>query len=115
MISQKWSNSSDNYDGLIRAELSSFRVERWQNRILFAAPEQEVLNILDTGCGPGFFTMILADKGHKVTGIDGAEGMIRCAKENIRTRGYDAEILEMDCHELQFPNDTFILVQKLQH
>jgi SAM-dependent methyltransferase len=36
--------------------------------------------ILDMGCGTGLLTIPLAERGHKVTGVDPAEGMLAVAK-----------------------------------
>lgn len=36
--------------------------------------------ILDVGCGTGLLTLPLAERGHKVTGVDPAEGMLAVAK-----------------------------------
>ncbi len=59
-INESWSESSKNYSWIIDNEIESFRKEKWQNRILRQinkAPEE--IRVLDTGCGPGFFSIIL--------------------------------------------------------
>ena len=59
----------------------------WIKQILENAPQKDCLNILDTGCGPGFFSIILSQKGHRVIGIDGAKGMLAKAKQNADAYG----------------------------
>ena len=57
-INQSWSESAPNYDSIIHDELRSFRVEAWQEQILSHFPAGQTLQILDIGCGPGFFSII---------------------------------------------------------
>jgi 2-polyprenyl-3-methyl-5-hydroxy-6-metoxy-1,4-benzoquinol methylase len=47
--------------------------------------------ILDVGCGPGFYSIRLAEKGAQVTGIDYSHGMIDTAKNNAQQSGVRAD------------------------
>ena len=109
-INAHWSKSSGNYDRIIHDELASFRVEGWQKLIAARTGGKTGLDVLDCGCGPAFFTILLARAGYRVTGIDAAEGMLEKARANVAEYGVEAAILEMDCHELTFPDDSFDLV-----
>lgn len=109
-INRDWTESSENYDSIIFDELNSFRTAAWQKQILSHFPKDKTLNILDIGCGPGFFSIILSEKGHSVTGIDGAKGMLEKARRNVARTGSDATILEMDANYLEFPDCSFDLV-----
>lgn len=40
--------------------------------------------VLDIGCGTGSVTLRLAQRGHQVTGVDPAEGMLQVAREKDR-------------------------------
>jgi ubiquinone/menaquinone biosynthesis C-methylase UbiE len=109
-INSEWSESSENYDNIIQAELRSFRPAAWQKQILSRFDSGRKLRILDIGCGPGFFTIILSEKGHEVTGIDGAYGMLEKARRNVAASGYASEIVEMDANDLKFEDNTFDLI-----
>ena len=109
-INEHWTNGSANYDRIIHDELSSFRVRGWQELIAAQVGGRKDLEVLDCGCGPAFFTIILSLAGYRVTGIDAAEGMLEKARKNVAEYGVDAGILEMDCHELAFPDESFDLV-----
>ena len=106
-INERWTRGSDNYDRIIHDELASFRVEGWQKLIAAQTGDRPGLEVLDCGCGPAFFTILLAKAGYRVTGIDAAEGMLEKARANIAEYGVKAQILEMDCHELSFPDNAF--------
>lgn len=40
--------------------------------------------VLDSGCGPGVYAEILADRGARVVGFDASEKMVRLARERLR-------------------------------
>jgi len=44
---------------------------------------------LDAGCGSGTLTRWLAGRGAEATGVDGAPGMVRVAKEMAQSQGYE--------------------------
>lgn len=109
-INKEWSDNSENYSAIIDDELNSFRAEAWRRKILEQVPSGKKLKILDTGCGPGFFTILLSLAGHEVIGIDGAEGMLLEAERKAAAYGVHPEFRAMDCHHLEFPDNTFDLI-----
>ena len=106
-IKEYWEGEAGIYSEGIKAELQSETAENWKNLILEYAPEKEHLEVLDVGCGPGFFEITLGKEGHHVTGIDITENMIHEAKENVKAAGLSADLMTMDCHNLNFPDETF--------
>ena len=109
-INEQWTDAADNYDEIIQDELASFRVEKWTELIKSQVDFREGMKCLDTGCGPGFFSIILSQAGFEVTAIDGAEKMREAASENFRKKGVNVELLDMDAHEMTFADDTFDLI-----
>lgn len=109
-IKSFWEGEAQVYSKGIKEELDSPQKEEWKRLILSYANAKGKLDILDSGCGPGFFPIILSEEGHSVTGIDITENMIACAKENAEEAGADAEFLTMDCQALDFPDNSFDLV-----
>ena len=109
-MAEYWSQGSQNYDHIIRNELQSFRPDQWQKLILSQAPEKDSLDVLDVGCGPGFFSIILSQTGHRVTGADCSAGMLERARQNAEFSGVFPTFLQLDCTELPFPDGSFDLV-----
>ena len=109
-INDFWSEDAGVYDTIIQEELKSFRHAAWQKQILSHFPEGKVLRILDIGCGPAFFSIILSEKGHDVTGVDGADGMLKQARKNVENCKSTATIMKMDANYLDFPDETFDLI-----
>ena len=109
-IDKHWTDASENYSSIIHDELGSFRAEAWTKKIISLAPQIKVLNILDAGCGPAFFSILLSKAGHRVVGLDGSDGMLRHAAENARQYGAEPLFLQGDCHKLPFTGGSFDLV-----
>lgn len=65
-------------------------------------------SVLDIGCGPGFFSLLLANLGMKVTSADYSEGMLQKAKELIRQNSSaEVEFVRADAQNLPFRSGTF--------
>lgn len=56
---------------------------------------------LDLGCGTGRWSVLLAKRGWKVTGIDIVPKAVRSARDRVREEDADAEILEGDVTDLR--------------
>ena len=64
-------------------------------------------HVLDLGCGPGLFSILLAKSGVKVTGIDYSAAMIKKAEDNASEEGVFCEFMKMDAQKLTFPDCEF--------
>lgn len=109
-IEKYWTQASENYSSIIKDELKSYRPDEWRSLILSKAPDKQVLDVLDIGTGPGFFAIILSQAGHRVTGIDYAEGMIERARKNAKKLGVEPQFIQMDGHKLHFEEGSFDLI-----
>ena len=109
LMRKKW-ESGDGYNRYITAELASFRKMAWKQRLLQHFTAGQPLRILDAGCGPGFFSCILAEEGYDVTGIDLSEGMLSHAKQNADRLMVRPTFLQMDLNALEFEEETFDVI-----
>lgn len=64
---------------------------RWASEIKAIKPKA-----LDLGCGPGFFSLILAQMGFDVTGVDASPEMIQSARENARINDLNIQFVLSD-------------------
>ncbi len=109
---KRWAKG-EGYNRYITSELNSFRKEAWKQQLTQHFPDERILTILDVGTGPGFFSCILAEMGHKLTGIDASDGMLSCARENARLLNVNPEFRKMDVNELTFEDESFdVLVMR---
>lgn len=104
-----WSQDAQNYSKIINDELKSFRYEQWKTLLLQHIPKA-TKNILDIGCGPGFFSILLTKLGYRVTGIDCSTGMLRKAMENSKCMKVQPVFFQMDCENMEFENHSFDLI-----
>ncbi len=72
-------------------------------RVLPAAPS----DVLDVGTGTGFLSLIAAELGHRVTGIDLAEGMLAVARGAVERRHLEATLRIGDAVAPDFPAASF--------
>jgi len=63
--------------------------------------------LLDAGCGTGNFSLKLAEKGVKVTGIDISEEMMAVAKAKTQKAGFDLEYKLGNLYDLPFEDESF--------
>ena len=109
-IESYWSKRSDDFYDLRKEELNSDKRQLWQDEIISNLPDKEHLKVLDVGCGPGFFSVILASLGHDVVGIDLTESMIEKAGEIADMLNYDIDFQVMNAQELSFDDEEFDVV-----
>ena len=105
-----WEKRSSDFLAHKREELHSAMAERWIKEIRAQLPAGERLRILDVGCGAGFFSVLLAKEGHRVTGVDLTPDMIENAKILAAEENADCEFIVMDAENVDFPDGTFDVV-----
>ena len=66
--------------------------------------------VLDIGCGTGSLSILLAELGHKVTGIDLSPSMISHARAKAASGGFQIEFHVMDAALPQLPNRQFDVI-----
>ncbi|MDO4554933.1 MAG: class I SAM-dependent methyltransferase [Lachnospiraceae bacterium] len=105
-----WTKRSEDFFLLKKEELHSELADRWMTEISKYIPKDKPLNVLDVGCGAGLFSVMLAQHGHKVTGIDLTPDMIACARRMAAEEGVSCHFEIMDAEQLIFKDETFDLV-----
>jgi 2-polyprenyl-3-methyl-5-hydroxy-6-metoxy-1,4-benzoquinol methylase len=77
---------------------------------ILAKASKASMNILDLGCGPGLYSEIYANKGHRVTGVDFSKNSIDFAKQEAGKKGLHIAYLHHNYLELEVPDNHFDLV-----
>lgn len=111
-IESYWSTRAEGYSEVNHKELNGIQKEAWLKTLKRQFPEKkkEDLKILDIGTGPGFFPVILAEAGYKVTAVDYTQEMLDTAKKNAGKLCEKIVFHKMDAQNLEFEDNTFDVV-----
>lgn len=104
-IREYWNTRSEGYRQQIEKEREEHKDEFYKE---YFRQIPEVSKVLDIGCGPGFFSLLLASLGMNVTAADYSEGMLEKAKDLLNRNGYhDVEFCRADAQHLPFADASF--------
>jgi ubiquinone/menaquinone biosynthesis C-methylase UbiE len=95
-----WAELSNRYDSAI----DNIMGEKIRPKIQEKLNEEDNLgNLLELGCGTGYFTETLANKSESIISTDISEEMLSIAMEKLK----EFEFQVMDCQDLKFDEETF--------
>ncbi|HNX09717.1 MAG TPA: methyltransferase domain-containing protein [Methanothrix sp.] len=106
-IKRYWSDDAGNYNKSIQTLMRSQRSKaKWQD-LFIEVMGRDKLKVLDVGTGPGIISLLLAELGHNVTGIDFSSEMLANAKNNAAAFGLSVRFEKGDAENLPFAPDSF--------
>lgn len=108
-VKNYWTARSHDFGTVRKNELESNMGKRWLEEIERHLPQGK-LDILDVGTGTGFFAILLARLGHRVTGIDLTPAMIAESRALAGSMGLDIDFRQMNAQELSFEEERFDVV-----
>ena len=97
-IRSYWNTRADGYSKSVMEEMEDAQKEGTYWKILLDTylPKGDNPKVLDLGCGPGFFTMLLGQKDCQMTAFDYSDKMLAQAKQNAASVGVTAEFVQGD-------------------
>lgn len=81
--------------------------EQWDGLLHKLLETHAKLDVLDVGTGPGLIALQLAEQGHRVTGIDLSNEMLRIARLKAQARGLSCSFIEGDAQQLPFLEGSY--------
>ena len=115
-VESYWDHRSEEFSTKRRRELDGPDGAAWRRLLTQYIdgiwPDMHHLRVLDVGTGAGFFAILLAEMGARVTGIDMSREMLHEAKENSLAYGVSSltEFRPMNAQELDFDDASFDIV-----
>ncbi|HXT36516.1 MAG TPA: class I SAM-dependent methyltransferase [Chloroflexota bacterium] len=113
-IRELWNHRAQDYDREPGHGIRTTREEWAWRRILAAAFDrvqtETPLRILDVGCGTGAMTMLIANMGYAVTGLDLSPEMLAVARDQAEERGLPITLMEGRADKLPFEDGAFDVV-----
>lgn len=106
LIEAYWDERSGDFSRLRLKELAGPCGVAWSEVLAEKLPEGN-LQVLDVGTGAGFLAILLAQLGHKVTGVDMSGEMLHQAKQNALAAGCPVEFRKENAQALSFPDSSF--------
>ena len=108
-----WDRRAPSYTDVIRKNLAGDWDAVWADMLISRFPQgssSEPLRVLDIGTGPGFYAIILAARGYRVTAVDFSENMLAEARRNAGALSERIDFRQMDAHSLDFPDGSFDVI-----
>jgi 2-polyprenyl-6-hydroxyphenyl methylase / 3-demethylubiquinone-9 3-methyltransferase len=105
-LGARWYEAEDDPVALLRAESrlrNPWVAERIENELGVGSKR-----VLDVGCGGGFLSNYLAERGHAVTGIDAAIGSVDVARAHDHSRSVSYDV--GDARALPYDDGSFDVV-----
>ena len=106
-----WENRAEGYSLVNQTELHTAQHKRWQAhldaqiRAQHPGKSREEIRVLEVGCGPGFFAIILSELGYAVTAVDYTAHMLEQAGKNAKENSFSRDMLSgiqtvSDCRQI---------------
>lgn len=111
-----WTKRAPGYSQVNQVELTTRQREIWRAHLIrqiaakFPNRIPDTIAVLEVGTGPGFFAIILAEAGYRVTAVDYTPAMLSEARKNAGALAGSIQFLEMNGEALTFSDGAFDVV-----
>lgn len=99
--------NADFWIKIIREQLDRYRTELTDGSVLEAVGECSGTRVLDGGCGEGYMSRLLAERGASVVGVDTSETLIASARDHSDARMLQIEYKVANLEDLPDSDATF--------
>jgi 2-polyprenyl-3-methyl-5-hydroxy-6-metoxy-1,4-benzoquinol methylase len=110
LVRQHWDWRAADFDKDASQGLLNDTQSRAWHELMSRVAGALTLDVLDIGCGTGFLSLLLAELGHRVTGIDLAGRMLAIARRKAAGRGLAVDFRYGDAEAPDLPPVSFDLI-----
>jgi ubiquinone/menaquinone biosynthesis C-methylase UbiE len=109
-IKQRWNQRANSFDNSPGHGIRSEKEKREWINLFTRVIGKNRLDILDVGSGTGVISLVLADMGHNITGLDIAEEMVKTARDKFIQHGLSGNFIVGDAEKPPFEDSSFDIV-----
>ncbi len=106
-VGRYWDANADTWTRLVRLGYDTYRDQVNTPAFLAMLPDVAELSGLDIGCGEGYNTRLLAERGARMTGIDVSPRFVRHAQAQERQEPHGIHYQVASAVEIPFPDEAF--------
>jgi SAM-dependent methyltransferase len=110
LVRQHWDWRAADFDREASHGLLNDTQSRAWHELISRVAGTVALDVLDVGCGTGFLSLLLAELGHRVVGIDLAASMLARARAKAAARGLAVDFRYADGETPDFSAGSFDLI-----
>ncbi|WP_336774286.1 class I SAM-dependent methyltransferase [Paenibacillus sp. MMO-58] len=108
IMRESWNNRAQQYARRMDKLMNALEYQQqWQQKLQALLGNKQELQILDAATGSGFLAIHLAQLGHRVTGLDFSEEMLRIAELRAKSMGLDCSFVYGFAEDLPFHAEQF--------
>ena len=105
--SDTYARNADFWVKIIREGLDRYRTELTDQAVLDAVGDVDGLDVLDAGCGEGYMSRLLAQRGARAAGVDVSDSLIEYARAHEDAGRLDLSYTVGSLEDLPYPDDSF--------
>jgi ubiquinone/menaquinone biosynthesis C-methylase UbiE len=109
-VKTHWDRRAADFDTRPNHGIQNDAQHRAWSRLLADLAGSTSLRVLDLGCGTGFLSLLLAELGHQVTGVDIAPEMLERARHKAEAAGSSATFHLGDVEQIEVDDESFDLI-----
>ncbi len=105
--SDTYARNADFWVKIIREGLDRYRTELTDQAVLDAVGDVEGLDVLDAGCGEGYMSRLLAERGARAAGVDVSDSLIGYARTHAEADRLGTRYTVASLENLPYDHDSF--------
>jgi ubiquinone/menaquinone biosynthesis C-methylase UbiE len=105
--SDTYARNADFWVKIIREGLDRYRTELTDQAVLDAIGDVEGLDVLDAGCGEGYMSRLLAERGARASGVDVSDSLLGYARSHEDAGRLGLRYTVAGLEDLPYEDDSF--------